>query len=901
VEPAARGGLLARGPPHTPPGWVVGAVGRWSSSPNTATLSPGSGPTLRDLAAFVFVVSSATAQEYFADIRKASFPLVDTDTLGVFAADVDADGRLDLVLGSVSTTWYPSRTPLVDWNRGHGRFAAGQESRGLEQVPMGVADLDGDGDGDLVAPGGAWRYDGQERFTFLITAWSGAPGWTSNDRFAIGDVDRDGLPDVCTGHDQGRLWLNRGGFAFVAASVQVPAAMRGNPILADVDGDGDLDLLTFASQTYEPAQLARNDGTGHFVLVPHAAFPAPFADVRDVACADFDGDRLLDVVLVGPQRPTLLRNGGAAGFADETFRLSSWLPAHAVAAGDVDGDGDVDLVFGGSVHANTRGSFVPVPDAWRPVPGPVQGLVLFDGDQDGDLDLVETRAQGWDGASGYGMANHVAWNDGGGRFRQGVVPPIPLTVTGGAALGDLDGDGHLDLLCGGGGVQVLRGDGRGGFAAPLLRQLPVRGKPELGDLDGDGDLDAVLVEALAFHVLHNPGDGLLRASTSIFYSGLAAGSGGTDGVLGDFDGDGALDLLVVTVGRGRPPYYFAPEVDLLYRGDGRGGFAAVPTALPVGSASFDVTAGDLDGDGRLDAVTDGGAVYRNTPARLVAESYRNPEYAGFTRAQLADMDGDGHLDLVCGNGCQSFGLFSSCDRFTNSPPKTVLWNDGRGNLGGAEPLRSVLPTYFGNTRAVAVGDVDDDGDLDVVLGDIAEPNSPWDDLVLNDGARSFRNASWQPPFAALPEDTGDTRDLFLADLDHDGDLDLVAIDDSPGDSGYPASRVYVNLTRHLRTLDLARLGLPYRMHLDGAPGGAVLLLASGPGSLATPFGRFGLELASAIVAGTFGPPLQGRRLVLEPTVPAEPSLLDATLWWQAGVVDRGTLRFTNVVADRIGR
>lgn len=157
----------------------------------------------------VFAAWAAAQQPYFADVRKSSVPLCDADTLQVFAVDLDGDGRLDLVLDSARSNPYHPGWPLVHWNRAHGRFEAGQVEFDFGEPPKGAGDLDRDGDLDLITALGVWRNDGQERFTAIQTAWTNVPGWTANDRYAIGDVNGDGLVDVCTGHDRGRLWLNR--------------------------------------------------------------------------------------------------------------------------------------------------------------------------------------------------------------------------------------------------------------------------------------------------------------------------------------------------------------------------------------------------------------------------------------------------------------------------------------------------------------------------------------------------------------------------------------------------------------------------------------------------------------------------------------------------------------------
>lgn len=839
---------------------------------------------MQRLTLLVTLAATASAQTvFFADIRKSSLPVIDAQTHALFVADINGDGMADLVLGSRNDDNYLYDRPLVYTNRWRGRFEAGQRQTTPGNQPCGVGDLDGDGDIDLVTTAGAMRNDGQERFVFVQTPWSSFFG--PDVRFAVGDVDGDGRIDVCTGRAQGRLWINQGSFAFNDATTQVPSTMTGMPTFADFDGDGDLDLLAFDPSTSVPAALALNDGTGRFALVAATNFPAPTRTVHDVTFADFNGDLRLDVVLVDAARVTLLANQGAGRFVASAIGTSVPSPS-VVEAGDVDNDGDFDLlVWGaglGDVLINSGGSFASRSPGWDPTPGTIVDLVLLDADQDGDLDVVEARAGGF-----FGMPCQIGWNDGAGRFRPNPPAPIGASTAGEvAALGDLDGDGALDVLLGDQGVRLLRGDGRGGFVDVSLRPLlPIRGAPELGDLDRDGDLDAVLVDRLAFHILINPGDGLLQPTMSLFYPGMGFDARATAGALADFDGNGALDLLVVTRGFEASAIV---ERDFLYFGDGRGGFSPTPVAMPgPGTRSFHVVAGDIDGDGDIDAITDQTIYVNGGGAVFTLASIPNAEFNGQTRPRLADLDRDGDLDLVCGNGCD--WIFCQ-NRY--SAYDSVLWNDGAGNFAGSQRL----PGGLAQTMATAVGDIDEDGDLDVVFGNVYL-NTPADHLVVNDGNRAFRLGATGLEF---PEDSGDTRAVFLADIDFDGDLDLVAIDDTPPDTDYPASRVLVNLVRHLRTPDLARLGLPYRLWLDGALQGGALFLAPLPSHVVTPFGRLGLDLNTLVVAGILGPPSQGRRATAELAMPTNPALLGATLWWQGAVVANNAVRLTNVVADVVG-
>jgi hypothetical protein len=310
--------------------------------------------------------------------------------------------------------------------------------------------------------------------------------------------------------------------------------------------------------------------------------------------------------------------------------------------------------------------------------------------------------------------------------------------------------------------------------------------------------------------------------------------------------------------------------------------------LPAGveTRAFSVALGDVDGDGDLDAITGGEVVYLNDVGasnRFKVGRYYNPAWGdGFVA--LGDLDRDGDLDVAFGTGCPEY-----CGK--DHADDGVLWNDGRGQFAAWN-----LDNGLADTRATAILDVEGDGDLDLVFANL-DGNTPSDFLLLNDGTGEFLSAG----VPAFPEDFDDGHGLAVGDLDHDGDADLVTFNDVPRyASSRKPSRVYVNLTRHLSLPDLGRLGMPMRLFVDGARDGAAVLVALGPGQTATPFGRLGLDPASLTLFAALGPPLYGRRAELDVAIPRIPSLAGTELWWQAVVLgSAATPRLTNVVADRL--
>ncbi len=370
-------------------------------------------------------------------------------------------------------------------------------------------------------------------------------------------------------------------------------------------------------------------------------------------------------------------------------------------------------------------------------------------------------------------------------------------------VGDIDGDGDLDVWTtenGTGSHRLFINDGSGLLTfAPS--QPPTFADPTsdvaLGDVDGDGDLDAYLASPGAWmsgaqdHLLVNDGSGAFSDATAQ----LPAFLGQNHAVaLGDVDGDGDIDALL---GLGAPASPFSlPEPDRLYLNDGSGTFAYDSTRLPPDSdPTSAVGLGDLDGDGDLDAVfavsgganpqrlylNDGTGLFSNASAQLPGGAYSASALA------LGDADGDGDLDLFLGafGPCTTSGPFSC-----QSGPARLFLNDGASAF-----VEAPLPPPPGGvewTASIALGDLDGDGDLDAFLGNNGPCSGNFtfclpgqNRVLLNDGSAGFAVAPVQIPAAAAW-----TSALGLADLDADGDLDLLVGDDS-ANPGRP-TRLYLN-------------------------------------------------------------------------------------------------------------
>ncbi|HEX6940948.1 MAG TPA: VCBS repeat-containing protein [Longimicrobiales bacterium] len=311
--------------------------------------------------------------------------------------------------------------------------------------------------------------------------------------------------------------------------------------LGDLNGDGDLDLVT-ANQTSHTVSVLLKKDDGSLDSDTAYGVGAGTGPVS-VALGDLDGDGDLDLVTGNytSNSVSVLLNGGGGSF-DSPATYSVGGAPYAVALGDVDGDGDLDLATGnvGSnqilVLLNQGGGSFVLGNAYAVGDTPYS-VALGDVDGDGDLDLAATKY--------FSGRVSVLVNQGGGSFVPGntyVVGNGPQ----GVALGDVDGDGDLDLATANGGsganVSVLLNDGDGTFGS--LRTYVAGSYAEsvaLGDLDGDGDLDLVAMSAVSeiIPVLLNDGGGSFG-----FDEAYSIPDTPYSVALGDLDGDGALDLAV---------------------------------------------------------------------------------------------------------------------------------------------------------------------------------------------------------------------------------------------------------------------------------------------------------------------------------------------------------------------
>ncbi len=329
---------------------------------------------------------------------------------------------------------------------------------------VAFADIDGDNDQDLLLSGAnngtrttkLYVNDGNGNYT-EVAGTPFIPLLTSAIAFA--DIDGDGDQDVLVngltsgGVPSAKLYTNDGTGIFTEVpNVPFPNFYKGGMAFADVDGDGDKDLMISGNET-PLLNLYLNDGSGTFSLSPSGTYTGIY--YGSMKFADVDGDADLDFVVTGIYNGAL-QTRLYANDGNGIFTLIGGTPFVAVYRSsidfaDIDGDNDQDLLItGNSSGSGTYASRIYINDgtgtfteaATQPFPDVEDCSVAFaDVDNDGDMDAMIT------GDRNVGADDSTLFeNDGNGNFSEVFGTPFVGVNNSAIAFADIDGDSYLDLL-----------------------------------------------------------------------------------------------------------------------------------------------------------------------------------------------------------------------------------------------------------------------------------------------------------------------------------------------------------------------------------------------------------------------------------------------------------------------
>ncbi|MEO9571662.1 MAG: FG-GAP-like repeat-containing protein [Polaribacter sp.] len=780
----------------------------------------------------------------------------------ITVGDIDSDGDLDILSGSLLSSniyWYENDGTS---NPTFTKQLLTDTISGATSITVGDIDNDGDLDilsGDVNDKIDWYENDGAENPSFTKILINNTIDWPKS--VTVGDVDIDGDLDILSASvDNTIAWYENDGATnpvFTKMVVTTSADTPVNIVVTDIDGDGNLDIL---SGSYEDDKIVwyQNDGTTNPTFTKVAISTTLVSN--NITSGDIDGDGDLDIISSSIDEDSI-----AWYEVEEDLYLTSTVPLDA--SRNILEDANITLVFSAPVDAATvtatnilvsgseTGSITGVftggntntivfnPSAnFNPgeiitvtttpelesvgfslansgvfqftiaksillntSPSATATNILANTDivltflsnidaatvTANNIVITGSQTGNIDGVFTGGDTNIITFNPT-TNFNSGEIVTVMITtnvksvgvplatpivfnftvattlvpdsmtfinnkidttvdMATDVTIGDIDGDGDLDILSASYWDDTIAWYQNDGNADPTFVKNIVTESASgasnivLGDIDNDGDLDVICASSYDDTLAWFENDGAVIPSfTKMEITNTALSPYSVS--IGDIDGDGDLDILSAS---------YSDDTIAWYENDG----ASNPTFNKIvvtndADGAYSVAVGDIDGDGDLDILSasysdDTIAWYKNNGAvnptfnKIVLTSIAD----GAISVNVGDVDNDGDLDILS----------------TSYRDDTVLWFE---NDGGVTPSfnKIVITNTADGAQNVNVGDIDGDGDLDILSASKADDSIAW---YKNNGAVD-------PVFSKiLITNTADNPiGLALGDVDGDGDLDV---------------------------------------------------------------------------------------------------------------------------------
>ncbi|MFD1553815.1 hypothetical protein DNU06_09495 [Putridiphycobacter roseus] len=725
----------------------------------------------------------------------------------IIYTDVDNDNDMDVFVTGSTTNG--GRISQLYRNTGNGIFTEIYNSNitGMHASNAAFADVDGDGDQDLLMCGEISNFPSTRLYyNDGSGTFSNAPNYftaVSQGSISFSDIDNDNDMDVLiSGRSNSsntrisKLYKNNGSGAFsVVSNTPFDGMYLSEVIFADVDGDNDEDVLMAGSNDnyITVTKLYKNNGLGNFSLVSGTNFTA--VRYGSIAFADVDGDNDLDVVINGDPPSSamstkLYTNDGTGIFSEVTGTPFTGLFDGKVAFADIDNDADQDLIISGSpisfgsgvteLYTNNGSGVFTLNTNSALADVSSSEIAFVDLDNDLDQDLI---------IGGYTYNNNdylcvtVSYaNDGNGVFSEITGSSLADVHLSSVVFGDIDSDNDEDILIAGEDklgntfTGLYNNNGMGNYTA--LNAAPfdnVRySSIAFADIDNDNDKDVLVTGQNNFaqriaKLYTNDGNGVYTLVSGTPFDGVFSG----DIAFADIDNDNDQDVLITGYNSTNQ------KIAKLYTNNGTGIFTLVSGTPFEGAYRSAIEFSDIDNDNDQDVLITG---YGASNQRI-AQLYSNNGSGSFTLVSgtpftgvrsgdiaFADIDNDNDQDLMI------------TGEYSNGQPLTELFhNDGTGNFSLASGTS--FPDL--DSSAIVFEDVDNDGDLDLLITGKNQQDLCFTRLYANDGAGNFSYA-WTADIVDVK-----SGDVAFGHINNDNYIDLLIT--GYGDQG-PVTRIYLNKT-----------------------------------------------------------------------------------------------------------